>query len=156
MNEILLLSGAILVVMMVVFLSARRFGMISLALAAGAVIVGLWTERLAVVMKEFDIGALGVPTGVLVSVFLLLAPLGLVSLVGPKYRGLAARTLSAFGAGLLVVAFLIGLVGNSLAIYNYLLKNHDWLNGAWQYVATIGLAVGLFDILSQYLGRQGK
>lgn len=145
--DIALLFGIIvLIVALVAFLSARRFGVLALALAAGSVLAGLWADWLNELLKSSQIVVPGLPLGVLAEVILLIAPLAVLLFSGPKYRGRLVLIFSALAIGLLVVAFLIQPLGEFLVLQGDALVFYEWVSGVWQYVVTIGLILGVIDL----------
>lgn len=143
--EISLLFGLIVVaVSLCAFLSARRFGVLALGLAAGFVLAELWTDWLAGLIAHLDV--LWLPHGVVATIILLLAPLGLLLIGGPRYKGRIDRLLAALMVGLLASVFLVKPMGRFMTLDGEALRIYSWLLSYWPYVVTAGLVLGVVDI----------
>lgn len=146
MNVALLFGGILIGIFGLVFVSGRRFGPLVLALAAGAMLAGFWAEWLAIVIGGLGVSMPGLPSGVLATVIMTIAPLCLLLLGGPKYQGKYEKIFAAAIVSLVTAALLVKPLGqfmmldaNGLAVYNLL---NEW----WQLVVTVGLIAGMADV----------
>ena len=146
MSVVVLFGVIIVAIFLLAFVSGRRFGPLVLALAAGAMLAGFWSEWLAVLIGGLGVGVPGLPSGVLATIIITIAPLCLLLLGGPKYQKKYERALAAVMVALVTAALLVKpfgqfmtLDGDALMIYKVL---HEW----WQVVVTSGLLAGLVDI----------
>lgn len=150
-------GGIVVVVFVGAFLSARRFGVLALGLAAGSVLAGLWAEVLAGRFVQFsEVQSIPMPAGVIASVALLVAPTLLLLLSGPRYRGRWDRVLSAMMVGVLTAAFLVEPLGKYMLLEGQALGVYRWLEGAWQYVVTVGLVFGVIDLFFLHNSSKSK
>jgi len=156
MGPIILFGSVVATVSLLSFLCARRFGALALSLAAGSVLAGLWSEWLAKVLSSFGISLPWLPTGVLVTIILLLAPMLVLLLSGPKYHGRSGRIISALAIGLLTAAFLVQPLGKFLVLEGDALAAYQWLAGMWQYVVTVGLVLGVADLSLSHSKKSAK
>lgn len=150
-------GGIVVVVFVGAFLSARRFGVLALGLAAGSVLAGLWAEVLAGRFVQFsEVQSIPMPAGVIASVALLVVPTLLLLLSGPRYRGRWDRVLSAVMVGVLTAAFLVEPLGKYMLLEGQALGVYRWLEGAWQYVVTVGLVLGVIDLFFLHNSSKSK
>lgn len=157
MEVVVLFGGIVVVVFVGAFLSARRFGVLALGLAAGSVLAGLWAEVLAGRFVQFsEVQSIPMPAGVIASVALLVAPTLLLLLSGPRYRGRWDRVLSAVMVGVLTAAFLVEPLGKYMLLEGQALGVYRWLEGAWQYVVTVGLVLGVIDLFFLHNSSKSK
>lgn len=151
---VLMLFGAIVaVVFCLAFVSGRRFGALMLALAAGAMLAGFWSEWLAAVIGGVHVRVPGLPNGVLATVILTIAPLCLLLLGGPKYQKKHERALAAVMIALVTAALLVKPLGQYMALDAASLAVYKVLHGWWQVVVTVGILAGLADVFMLHTGK---
>lgn len=154
--DVVLIFGAILVVVFVAtFISARRFGPLALALAAGALLSGLWADWLAEQLDGFGIGLPWLPVGVLAAIILILLPLVVLLLSGPRYYNRLERFLSALSIGVMTAAFLVEPLGEFMTLEGDALTVYEYLVDSWHYVVTIGLILGVIDLFLIHTSKHG-
>lgn len=146
MGPVILFSSVVAAVSIISFFCARRFGALALSLAAGSVLSSLWADWLARQLSSLGLGLSWLPIGALATIILLLAPMLVLLFSGPKSRGRYDRIVSALAIGLLTAAFLVQPLGKFLALKGDALAAYQWLAGAWQYVVTVGLVLGVIDL----------
>ena len=128
------------------FLSARRFGVLALGLAAGSVLASLWGDSLAIWMIKLDVDVSGVSMGAVSTAILQILPIVILVLSGPRYYSKFERILSALAIGVLTAAFLVQPLGKFMVLQSEAASAYNWLAGIWQYVVTVGLAMGIIDL----------
>jgi len=138
------------------FLTKRRFGVLGLALAAGAMLSALWAETLTPVIEEAGVSVDVPPMITLVSICLVLLPAVLLLFSGPSYRGLVPRLVGAFCFAALALALLVEplgsalvLAGDSRTVYEFFVDNRV-------YIVTAGLVLALFDLLATHTSKHHK
>lgn len=138
------------------FLTKRRFGVLGLALAAGAMLSNLWAETLTPVIEDAGVMVNVPPLATIVAVVLVLLPSVVLLFSGPSYHSLSMRVIGAFSYAALALALLLdplesGLIleGVSADIYQFFVNNRV-------YILTAGLIFALFDILSTRTGKHRK
>lgn len=145
--SVAIIFGAILAVVFVIaFVSSRRFGPLALALAAGSLLAELWADWLTIIIGGFGIDVPGLPQGVIATLILLLAPLILLFLGGPRYRGKWERFFSALMIALLTAALLVQPLGKYMQLDGEALAVYQVLSEWWKYVVSVGLVLGLIDV----------
>lgn len=148
MSVALLFASIVIVVFGLAFLSGRRYGALALSLAAGSVLSNIWSDELSILLQNYNIGLPFLPSGALAVGSLLLLPLAVMFLNGPKYTGKLGRVFSALAIGVLTAAFLVQPLGKHMALEADALNVYQVLASFWQYIVTVGLLLGLFDLLS--------
>ena len=146
MSVALLFGAIVVVVFLVAFISARRFGPLALGLAAGSLLAELWTDWLTTLLEGIGVDISWLPMGVVATVLLLLAPLVILLLGGPRYFARVERVLSACAIALLTAALLVRPLGEYLVLDGQALSVYTWLVSVWQYVVTVGLVLGIVDV----------
>ena len=145
--SVALLFGAIVVaVFLIAFISARRFGPLALGLAAGSLLAELWAGWLTALLESVGVEVSWLPMGVVATLVLLLAPLIILLLGGPRYFARVERVLSACAIALLTAALLVKPLGKYLVLDGQALSVYTWLVSVWQYVVTTGLVLGIVDM----------
>ena len=152
--QVAILFGAILIVMFILaFFSRRRFGVLALSLAAGSVLSSIWSKQLSDTLEQTGMGAAVLPIGVIASVLLLIAPALVVVLGGPKHQERHKQVLAAFSFALLAAAFLVEPMGSYISLSGDALAAYKWLLASHNYVITVGLVLGIFDV---FVGQNKK
>ena len=147
MSIVLLFGGVAVVVTALAFVLNRRFGVLALALAAGALLAELWAEGLAGVIGGLGISSVaGLPNGVVATIILTVGPLVLLLITGPKGHGKLLRLISAVLVGVLAAAVLVRPLGKFMTLDAEAMKTYKLLSDWWYYAATVGLVAGLLDM----------
>lgn len=147
MSIAVLFLGIVVVVFIGTFLSSRRFGALALSLAAGSVLSDVWSPWLADLLSKYGVGFAWMPSGVLATGLLLLLPLIILLMSGPKYSGKSGRIFSSLAVGVLTAAFLVVPLGQYMTLEGETLAVYQWLSSHWQYVVTAGLVFGVLDLV---------
>ena len=130
------------------FVTKRRFGVLGLALAAGAMLSSLWAQTLTPVIAHAGFTVERPPLLTVVSVGLVLLPAVLLLFSGPSYRELPMRVIGAFAFAALAVALLIEPLGSALVLQDEGKVVYDFFANNRVYIVTGGLILALFDILA--------
>ena len=147
MSVVLLFGGVAVAVTALAFVLNRRFGVLALALAAGALLAELWAEWLAGVIGGLGVSNVaGLPNSVVATIILTVGPLVLLLITGPKGHGKLLRLISSVLIGVLAAAVLVRPLGNFMSLDAEAIKTYKLLSDWWYYVATVGLVVGLVDM----------
>ena len=147
MSVVLLFGGVAVAVTALAFVLNRRFGVLALALASGALLAELWAEWLAGVIDGLGVSSVaGLPNGVVATIILTVGPLVLLLITGPKGHGKLLRLILAVLVGVLAAAVLVRPLGKFMTLDAEAMKTYKLLSDWWYYVATVGLVVGLVDM----------
>lgn len=147
MSVALLFAVIVLVVFGLVFALGRRIGPLTLALAAGSLLVDLWASELRIVIGGLGIGAAWLPDGVIASLVLLLLPMVLLLFGGPIYYKKSERVVASLVVGVLTAALLVRPLGQYMALTGDAKTVYQLLSEWWPVVATLGIGWGLLDVL---------
>jgi len=129
------------------FFTKRRFGVLGLALAAGAMLSSLWVGNLTPIIAEAGIIIVKPPLDSLVSAGLILAPALLLLSSGPTYKTMRQRIVGAAAFAVLATSLLLEPLGSALVIdsvgkpvYDFFIKYHA-------VIVTAALILALLDLL---------
>lgn len=146
MNVAVLLLAVLVVIFVVVLVTGRRIGPLVLAAAAGYIFVELWMEAVRVILGGVGINLPWLPDGVVAALILLLVPMGMLMVGGPKYHKKHEKLVAAAVITLLVAALLVGVLAKYLAVDGAAQTVVRQLTSWRQYIITAGLGVGLVDL----------
>jgi len=146
MNVTVLLLAVLVVIFVVVLVTGRRIGPLVLAAAAGYIFVELWMEAVRVILGGVGINLPWLPDGVVGALILLLVPMGMLMVGGPKYHKKHEKLAAAAVITLLVAALLVGVLAKYLAVDGAAQTVVRQLTSWRQYIITAGLGVGLADL----------
>lgn len=148
MSIIVLFLIVIAALFIVAFVTRRRFGVLGLALAAGATLSSLWAEQLTPLVAQAGVQIVAPPLENVVAAGLVLLPAVLLFFSGPTYHHGTERVIGSLAFAILALAFLLEPLGGSLVldstghvIYNFVIHNRV-------YIVTLGLAFAVFDLLA--------
>lgn len=129
------------------FLTKRRFGVLGLALAAGAMLSTLWVGNLTPIIASAGFVIVKPPLESLVSAGLILAPALLLLSSGPTYKTMRQRVIGAAAFAILATSLLLEPLGSALVIdsvgkpvYEFFVKYHA-------VIVTVALVLALLDLL---------
>ncbi|MDN5819513.1 MAG: hypothetical protein L0H36_01265 [bacterium] len=131
------------------YLTKRRFGVLGLALAAGAMLSDLWAEKLTPYVAESGVVNLQTPPlAVLVAVLIVILPaILLLFLGGPTYKSKLLRFVGSAAFAILALALVVGPLDGTLAldgvsqqIYDFVFDNRVW-------IVTAGLIYAIWDLV---------
>ncbi|MCB9820227.1 hypothetical protein H6796_02935 [Candidatus Nomurabacteria bacterium] len=154
MNVAITIAIATVLLFALAFATKRRFGVLGLALAAGAMLSELWAEKLTPFFSEAGLVIETPPLQTVIAVALVLMPALLLLFSGPSYQDKVMRVVGAACFAILAAALLIDplgsglvLVGDGREIYNFIITNKV-------YIVTTGLMVALIDILGVHTSKR--
>lgn len=148
MSIVFMFVIAIVVLFIVAFITRRRFGVLGLALAAGATLSSLWAAQLTPLVAKAGLSIVAPPLENVVAAALVLLPAVLLFFSGPTYHHGTERVIGSIAFAILALAFLLEPLGSSLVldstgqtIYHFVMHNRV-------YIVTLGLAFAVFDLLT--------
>jgi hypothetical protein len=116
------------------FFTKRRFGVLGLALAAGALLSEHWSATLTPFIENQGFVLVAPPLSTVVQTALILLPPLLLFMSGPSYEGLRWRLLGSVAFTLLAFTFLlqpigvaVSLEGMGLEVYSFFAKYQSLL-----------------------------
>ena len=158
MSVAILFGVIVAVIFVAAFVSSRRFGPLTLALAAGFLLAEWWSNWLGSILDGFGMELDWLPNGVIAVLLLLLAPLFALLASGPKYQKKHMKIVSAAGIAFLAAALLVMPLGKFMSLDGQALELYKMFAGAWRYIATTGLVLGVVDLFLAHTasGRSSK
>lgn len=152
MNITLIVGIVIVLLFCVAFITKRRFGVLGLALVAGATLSSLWAAKLTPIVAQAGVTSEHPPLETVVAATLVLLPATLLLFSGPSYHDTKMRLIGALLFAFLATVFLIEPIGNSLVLLDQNKQVYDWLVQNKVYCVTVGLVLAVLDVLSTHTG----
>ena len=156
MSVAILFGVIVAVIFAAAFVSSRRFGPLALALAAGFLLAEWWSNWLSSILDGFGMELDWLPNGVIAVLLLLLAPLFALLASGPKYQKKHMKIVSAAGIAFLAAALLVMPLGKFMSLDGQALELYKMFAGAWRYIATTGLVLGIVDEFLAHTAKSGS
>ncbi len=156
MNVALVFAIVLGMLFCLAFFTKRRFGVLGLALAAGAMLSNLWAETLTPVIEKAGVVVDKPPLITLVGVTLVLLPALLLLFSGPSYKDLPMRLAGAFCFAALALALLVEPLGSALVLTDESAKVYEFFTTNRVYIVTAGLILALIDLLLTRTPRHHK
>ncbi len=147
MNIALVFTIILVALFLLAFVTKRRFGVLGLALAAGAMISSLWAETLTPILEQAGVSVQAPPLLTLVAVTLVLLPAVLLLFSGPSYKDLVPRVVGAFLFAALALALLVEPLGSAIVVTNESRVVYNFVADNRVYIVTLSLIIALGDIL---------
>jgi hypothetical protein len=138
------------------FFTKRRFGVLGLALAAGAMLSTLWVGNLTPIIASTGIVIVKPPLSSLVSAGLILAPALLLLSSGPTYKTMRQRIIGAAAFAVLATSLLLEPLGSALVIDSVGRPVYDFFVEYHAVIVTAALVLALLDLLVTKTPRHHK
>lgn len=134
------------------YITKRRFGVLGLALAAGAMLSNLWTGTLTPVVERAGVVSDNPPLQTIVAVTLVLLPAIALLFSGPSYKNSSLRLVGSLSFAFLASVFLIEPVGAAFILTEQNKDIYEWLVENRVYIVTVGLIAAVVDLLLLHSG----
>jgi hypothetical protein len=131
----------------VAFFTRRRFGVLGLALAAGAMLSTLWVGDLTPIIAKAGIVLVQPPLESVVSALLILAPALVLLSSGPTYKASSQRIVGAVLFAALATALLLAPLGSALVLDGTSKPVYDLFVQYKVIIITACLIVAVLDLL---------
>ena len=128
------------------FFTKRRFGVLGLALAAGAMLAGLWVGDLTPVIAQAGFVLVKPPLQSVVAASLTLLPAILLLFSGPTYKAMPQRVVGALAFAVLAMELLLDPLGSALVIEGAGKSVYDYMVAYKTLFITIGLVLAVLDV----------
>jgi hypothetical protein len=138
----------------VAFFTKRRFGVLGLALAAGAMLSTMWSGDLTPLIINAGFVVVKPPLSSLVSAALILLPAVLLLTSGPTYKSMPQRVIGAVAFAALAIALLLEPLGSALVMDSVGKPVYDFFVQYRPLIVTAGLALAVFDLLTTKTPRR--
>lgn len=138
------------------FFTKRRFGVLGLALAAGAMLSTLWVGDLTPIIAKAGIEIIKPPLGSLVSAGLIVTPALVLLFSGPTYKTLRQRVIGAVAFAILATSLLLEPLGSALVIDGVGKTVYDFFVQYHASIITVALVLAVLDLLVTKTPRAHK
>ena len=157
MNVVVIFVIIVVALFVIAFATKRRFGVLGLALAAGAMLSSLWTKELTPLVEQSGVVSITLPPlASLVAAALVLLPAVLLFFSGPVYKDTGASVIGSLAFAVLALALLLERVASALVLHDLGEQIYDFFVENKVYIVTAGLVFALFDILATKTPRHHK
>ncbi|HEY8992345.1 MAG TPA: hypothetical protein VIM37_00680 [Candidatus Microsaccharimonas sp.] len=129
------------------FLSKRRFGVLGLGLAAGAIISPIWGINAGFVVSSTGLVQEGPVVNAIALSALILIPAVLFMFHGYTYKHIFGRVVGSLLFTLLAAAFLVGPIGATMTLTGPVGNVYQWLVSNQELIVSIGVALVIVDFL---------
>ena len=128
------------------FFSRRRFGLLGLALTAGATLATIWSYDAGLLVSAVGVVPEGPMTQAVTLSLVTLLPAILLLFHGYTYKSLFARIIGSLLFTALAVAFLVEPIGYILPLEGVGADAYNWLKENQSLVISIGVVLAVFDL----------
>jgi hypothetical protein len=156
MSAIVVLLVIILALFAGAFLSRRRFGLLGLGLAAGAIISPIWTDNAGFVISATGVIPEGPLINALATTILILVPAVLFMFHGQTNHTLFGRIIGSLLFTLLATAFLTQPIGAALILSGPAQTVYQWFISYRDLIVSFGVAAAIADLLLTKASRKSE
>jgi hypothetical protein len=128
------------------FLSKRRFGLLGLALTAGATLSSIWSYDAGLVVSGTGLVPDGPLTNAIALSLIVLLPAIILLFHGYTYKENAARVIGSILFTLLALAFLVEPIGFALPLDGAAADAYRWLVDHREIIISIGVVLAIVDL----------
>lgn len=128
------------------FISRRRFGLLGLALTAGATLSSIWSYDAGLVVSSTGLVPEGPFTNAIALSLIVLLPAIILLFHGYTYKENAARVIGSLLFTLLALAFLIEPLGFALPLQGTAADVYRWLLDHREIFISIGVVLAVVDL----------
>lgn len=147
MPTAIFIAGIAIGLFTLAFLTKRAFGVLGLALAAGALISANFATIVTTVLQAQGVQVGFMPLSVLVEVILVITPAFLLLISGPSYGTTWQRILGSAAFAILAVIFLLQPLGQALQLSGASLQMYQWVGLNQSVIIVVGLIFAVVDTL---------
>jgi len=128
------------------FISRRRFGLLGLALAAGATVSMIWSYDAGLLLAATGLVPEGPITNAITLAAIVLLPALLLLFHGYAYKNMAARIIGSIFFTILALAFLVEPIGIALPLEGVGAQAYEWLKLNKELIISVGLVFAVIDL----------
>jgi hypothetical protein len=147
MNALLVLAVLLGALFALSYITKRRFGVLGLALCAGALLSASWTATLTPWVESQGVVFVSPPLSAVVSTLLVLGPALLLLFSGPTYSSTIQRIFGSVAFALLAFVFLLQPIGVAFVLDDTGAQIYATLQQGANLIIVIGIFAALADIL---------
>lgn len=145
MISLMFLVGIMGLLFIMAFATRRRFGMLGLALAAGAVLSANWSGTLTPIIQRQGVTLISPPLQEVVQVVLIILPAAVLLLNGATYSKTWQRVVGSLGFALLGYALLESTLGNILQLDQPGFSFYTYMHGYVNLIVIVGIIAAVVD-----------
>jgi hypothetical protein len=142
------LIGVAVVFWVLAFVTKRRFGVLGLALAAGALLSSLWSQELIGIVNRSGLELASISTAGFISIVMVLAPAFLLLFSGPSYRNTRGRVVGAVLFAIFAAALIAEPLSSALVLDQAGRAVFDTVARYQVVIVTAGVLIALLDMLA--------
>lgn len=146
MIPIIVFAGLALVLFAGAFISRRRFGLLGLALTAGATLSTIWSYDAGLVVSSTGLLPEGVITQAVTQSLVVLLPAILLLFHGYAYKNLLSRIIGSLLFALLALAFLVEPIGYALPLEGVGATVYSTLKEYKEVIISVGVVLAVVDL----------
>jgi hypothetical protein len=128
------------------FMSKRRFGLLGLALTAGATLSNIWSYDAGLVVSSTGLVPDGPLTNAIALSLIVLLPAIVLLFHGYTYKENAARVIGSLLFMMLALAFLVEPIGFALPLQGVAADVYSWLVANKELIISIGVVLAIVDL----------
>jgi hypothetical protein len=128
------------------FMSKRRFGLLGLALTAGATLSNIWSYDAGLVVSSTGLVPDGPLTNAIALSLIVLLPAIVLLFHGYTYKENAARVIGSLLFMMLALAFLVEPIGFALPLQGVAADVYNWLVANKELIISIGVVLAIIDL----------
>ncbi len=156
MNIVYAVIFVIIALFILAYYTRRRFGVLGLALSAGALLATMWAEQVTPYIERAGFKLVSPPLTSVVEAALVLLPAILLLFNGPVYKKRLPRIVGAVAFTLLATAFLLKPLAGSMELDEMGTFYLNLLADNKSIIITVAIAYALFDILTLKTPKKEK
>ena len=146
MNVVLVFAVLGLILFLASYVTKRRFGLLGLALAAGAILSTMWDTSAGLMVSATGLVPKGPLTdAVTLSLLVLLPPIVLL-FHGTTYKSVLPRIIGSLFFAILALAFLVVPLGHALPLSGFGAEAYEWLDANRDLIISVGLVFAVIDL----------
>ena len=146
MVTIIILGGVALLLFAGAFISKRRFGLLGLALTAGATISTIWEYTAGLMVSSTGLVPNGPITQAAVQSLIVLLPAILLLFHGYSYKNIVSRIIGSLLFAVLALAFLVEPIGNALPLEGLGADIYRQIVNYKDVIISVGVVIAVIDL----------
>ena len=147
MNAVIVMLGMVAVLFALAFFTKRRFGLLGLALTAGATLSAMWAATLTPYIRQAGLDLVAPPLQSVVAAGIIVLPAVVLLFSGPMYTKVWQRVIGSALFALLAMALLFESLGSALVLQGEGQTVYALLGQYRTWIITAGILLALFDLL---------
>lgn len=156
MNALVILAILLGGLFALAYMTKRRFGVLGLALCAGALLSSSWGATLTPWVESQGVYFVAPPLSSIVAALLILGPSILLLFSGPTYSSQIQRILGSAAYAVLALVFLLQPIATAFVFDETGVQLYNSVFGLSNIIIVIGILLALGDILITRHPRGGK